>query len=357
MTGPRTLADDTLPVPALPEARGTQPHGRLARLWQRNQSRVPTLAALLLLIGMLVYAEIAYGRVFHAGTMSSLLVSFAPTIILAVGMTIVIVSAGIDLSVGAIVAFSSVAGVMLMNIGVNGWLSMAMMIVFGAMFGLIAGVMIQYFGVQPFIATLAMMFLARGLASILSTTPVNAPEDSPIMLLAVDWKIFDGPKVNDFVITPGLLIAVLVVIAAVFFLHRTRMGRTAYAIGGSESSAQLMGLPVAKTRVWIYIISGALAGLAALVYTAEVGGKAQNVTGIGWELDAIAAVVIGGTLLTGGAGYVLGSVVGVFVIAALRLIITKDGSINPEYLTIITGAVLLVFVLLQRVLTRRRGAS
>ena len=357
MTGPRTLADDTLPVPALPEARGTQPHGRLARLWQRNQSRVPTLAALLLLIGMLVYAEIAYGRVFHAGTMSSLLVSFAPTIILAVGMTIVIVSAGIDLSVGAIVAFSSVAGVMLMNIGVNGWLSMAMMIVFGAMFGLIAGVMIQYFGVQPFIATLAMMFLARGLASILSTTPVNAPEDSPIMLLAVDWKIFDGPKVNDFVITLGLLIAVLVVIAAVFFLHRTRMGRTAYAIGGSESSAQLMGLPVAKTRVWIYIISGALAGLAALVYTAEVGGKAQNVTGIGWELDAIAAVVIGGTLLTGGAGYVLGSVVGVFVIAALRLIITKDGSINPEYLTIITGAVLLVFVLLQRVLTRRRGAS
>jgi simple sugar transport system permease protein len=357
MTGPRTLADHRLPVPALPEARGTQPHGRLARLWQRNQSRVPTLAALLLLIGMLVYAEIAYGRVFHAGTMSSLLVSFAPTIILAVGMTIVIVSAGIDLSVGAIVAFSSVAGVMLMNLGVNGWLSMAMMIVFGAMFGLIAGVMIQYFGVQPFIATLAMMFLARGLASILSTTPVNAPEDSPIMLLAVDWKIFDGPKVNDFVITPGLLIAVLVVIAAVFFLHRTRMGRTAYAIGGSESSAQLMGLPVAKTRVWIYIISGALAGLAALVYTAEVGGKAQNVTGIGWELDAIAAVVIGGTLLTGGAGYVLGSVVGVFVIAALRLIITKDGSINPEYLTIITGAVLLVFVLLQRVLTRRRGAS
>jgi len=356
MTGPRTLAEDTPPVPALPEARSARSRG-FSRLWERNQSLVPTLAALVLLTAMLIYAEVAYGRVFHAGTMSSLLVSFAPTIILAVGMTVVIVSAGIDLSVGAVVAFSSVAGVMLMNIGVNGWLSMAMMIVSGAMFGLIAGVMVQYFGVQPFIATLAMMFLARGLASILSTTPVTAPEDSPIMLLAVDWKIFDGPKVNDFVITPGLIIAVLVVIAAVFFLHRTRMGRTAYAIGGSESSAQLMGLPVARTRVWIYIISGALAGLAALVYTAEVGGKAQNVTGIGWELDAIAAVVIGGTLLTGGAGYVLGSVVGVFVIAALRLIITKDGSINPEYLTIITGAVLLVFVLLQRVLTRRRGAS
>ncbi len=356
MTASRTLAEAVPPAADLPESKQTGQVSRLARLWDRNQRLVPTLAALVLLFGMLIYAEIAYGRVFHAGTMSSLLIGFAPTIILAVGMTIVIVSAGIDLSVGAVVAFSSVAGVMIMNFGVNGWLSMLLMILFGAMFGLMAGVMIQYFNVQPFIATLAMMFLARGLASILSTTPVMAPADSPILLLATDWKIIDGPKVNDFTITPGLIIAVLVVIVGMFFMHRTRMGRTVYAIGGSESSAALMGLPIARTRVWIYVISGALAGLAAIVYTAEVGGKAQNVTGLGWELDAIAAVVIGGTLLTGGAGYILGSIVGVFVIAALRLIITKDGTINPEYLTIITGGVLLVFVLLQRALTRR-GAS
>ena len=352
----RTLAESVPPVADLPESK--QPHqvSRLSGLWGRSQSLIPTLAALVLLFGMLIYAEVAYGRVFHAGTMSSLLVSFAPTIILAVGMTIVIVSGGIDLSVGAVVAFSSVAGVMLMNIGVNGWLSMLLMILFGAVFGLIAGVMIQYFNVQPFIATLAMMFLARGLASILSTTPVQAPEDSPIHLLATDWKLYDGPKVNDLTVTPGLIIAVLVVLGGMFYLHRSRSGRTVYAIGGNEGSAGLMGLPVAKTRVGIYIISGALAGLAAVVYTAEVGGKAQNVTGIGWELDAIAAVVIGGTLLTGGYGYILGSVVGVFVIAAMRLIITKDGTINPEYLTIITGGVLLVFVLLQRVLTRRRAS-
>jgi ribose/xylose/arabinose/galactoside ABC-type transport system permease subunit len=355
MNASRTLAEAIPPVADLPESKQPQQVNRLSRFWDRSQTLIPTLAALALLFGMLIYAEIAYGRVFHAGTMSSLLVGFAPTIILAVGMTIVIVSGGIDLSVGAVVAFSSVAGVMLMNIGINGWLSMLLMIVSGAAFGLIAGVMIQYFNVQPFIATLAMMFLARGLASILSTTPVQAPEDAPILLLATDWKIIDGPKVNDFTITPGLLIAVLVVLAGMFFMHRTRMGRTVYAIGGNEASAQLMGLPVARTRVWIYIVSGALSGLAAIVYTAEVGGKAQNVTGLGWELDAIAAVVIGGTLLTGGYGYVLGSIVGVFVIAALRLIITKDGTINPEYLTIITGAVLLAFVLLQRVLTRRRG--
>ncbi|WP_236967335.1 ABC transporter permease [Microbacterium aurantiacum] len=326
----------------------------LQRVWGRSQSIIPTLAAVVLLVAMLVYAEIAYGRVFHAGTMSSLLVSFAPTIILAVGMTIVILSGGIDLSVGAVVAFTSVAGVMLMNIGVNGWLSILLMIGFGALFGLVSGVLIQYFNVQPFIATLAMMFLARGLASILSTVPVQAPENAPILLLATDFKIIDGPKVNDLVLTPGFFIAILVIIGAYVFLHRTRMGRTVYGIGGAESSAQLMGLPVARTRVWIYVLSGALAGLAAVVYTAEVGGKAQNVTGIGWELDAIAAVVIGGTLLTGGAGYVLGSVVGSLVLASLWMIITKDGTIRPEYLTIITGGILLVFVLLQRVLTARR---
>lgn len=353
MTSSRTLVDDVPVAPNLPEAQPGSA-SRFARLWARSQSVIPTLVALGLLLGMLVYAEVAYGRVFHAGTMSSLLIGFAPTIILAVGMTIVIVSAGIDLSVGAVVAFTSVAGVMLMNIGMNGWLSIVAMIGFGALFGLIAGVMIQYFDVQPFIATLAMMFLARGLASILSTTPVQAPEDSPIHLLATDWKLVDGPKINDLTITPGVVIAIVVVLGAMFFLHRTRMGRTVYAIGGAESSARLMGLPVAKTRVWIYLVSGALAGLAGVVYTAEVGGKAQNVTGLGWELDAIAAVVIGGTLLTGGFGYVLGSVIGVFVLATMRLIITKDGTINPEFLTIITGAVLLIFVLLQRVLTSRK---
>ena len=346
---------DALPVARpLPEAEGAERKTFLARVWLRSQPLLPTLAAVLLLLAMLVYAELAYGRVFQAGNISSLLVSFAPTILLAVGMTIVILSGGIDLSVGAVVAFTSVSGVMLMNAGANGWLAMGLMIAFGATFGLVSGVLVQFFDVQPFIATLAMMFLGYGLASMLSIVPVHAPEDAPIHLLATDIKIFDGPKVNDFVLTPGFFIAVLIVVAAVFFLHRTRTGRTVYAIGGSETSAQLMGLPTGRTKVWIYALSGALAGLAGIIYTAEVGGKAQNITGFGWELDAIAAVVIGGTLLTGGAGYVLGSVVGVFVLAALWMIITKDGRIEPQLLTIITGGVLLVFVLLQRALAARR---
>jgi ribose/xylose/arabinose/galactoside ABC-type transport system permease subunit len=279
----------------------------------------------------------------QASTLSNLLINNAHLIILAVGLTFVILTGGIDLSVGAIIAFSSVTGVMLMNAGWNPWLVTVLMVAIGAGSGLISGVLIQYFDVQPFIATLAMMF---------STVPERMADDSPVLFLAESFKVVDGPKVNDLVVTPGVLIAVVVVLAAFFVLHRTRLGRTVYAMGGSEQSAALMGLPVPRTKLFIYIVSGTLAGLAAVVYTARLG-SAQNITGVGWELDAIAATVIGGTLLTGGVGFVLGSVVGALVLGLMNVLITRDGGIRPEATTIITGGILLVFVLLQRAVMAR----
>lgn len=324
-----------------------------ARTWiDGHRTLMPTIAALVIFIGMIVYGELAYGRIVQYATMSNLLLNNAHLVILAVGLTFVILTGGIDLSVGAVVAFSSVAGVMLANSGWNAYVVMAIMVLSGTMFGLISGVLVQYFDVQPFIATLAMMFFARGLASVLSTVPERLAEDSPIRELATNWKIIDGPKVNDLVVTPGVVIAAIVVVAAVFVLHRTLFGRTVYAIGGKEQSAVLMGLPVPRTKILVYVISGTLAGLAALVYTSRLG-MAQNITGIGWELDAIAAVVIGGTLLTGGAGYVLGSVVGALVIGLMNVLITRDGGVPPEMTTIITGGILLAFVLLQRAVVRR----
>lgn len=318
-----------------------------------HRTQLPTLAAVVIFVAMLIWSEIQYGRILQYSTLSNLLINNSHLIILAVALTFVILTGGIDLSVGAIIAFSSVSGVMLANAGWNPYLVMLLMVLFGAVFGLISGVLIQYFNVQPFIATLAMMFLARGLASMLSTTPERLDEASPIRKLGTEIKIVDGPKVNDLVITPGVIIAIIVVIFGVFMLHRTRMGRTVYAIGGSEGSARLMGLPVHKAKMWIYVISGSLSGLAAVVYTARLG-SAQNITGIGWELDAIAAVVIGGTLLTGGAGFVLGSVVGALTLGLMNVLISRDGSIPPEMTTVITGGTLLLFVLLQRAVTRQR---
>lgn len=323
------------------------------RSLRSNQAILPTVAAVVIFIAMIIYGEIAYGRILQFSTLSNLLINNAHLIIIAVGMTFVILTGGIDLSVGAIIALSSVAGVMLANAGVNPVLAVALMIVIGTGVGYISGVLIQYFDVQPFIATLAMMFLARGIASMLSTQPQRLADDSPIRVIGTPIKIIDGPKVNDLVITVGVIITVIVVLAAVFVLHRTRMGRTVYAVGGSENSAQLMGLPVHRTKMLVYIISGSLAGVAAVVYTSRLG-IAQNITGIGWELDAIAATVIGGTLLTGGAGYVLGSVVGALVLGLMNVLITRDGSIKPETVTIITGGILLLFVVLQRAVTARR---
>ena len=317
---------------------------------------LPTLAAVAIFIAMLIYGEIAYGRIVAFSTISNLLINNAYLIILAVGLTFVILTGGIDLSVGAVIAISSLVGVMLANAGWNPLVVIVLMILIGSVFGVASGVLIQYFNVQPFIATLAMMFLARGLASILSTTPQRLADDSVIRTLSTQWKVYDGPKIDDLVTTPNVLIAALVVIVAFFMLHRTRFGRTVYAIGGSEQSALLMGLPVVRTKLSIYIISGTLAGLAAVVYTSKLG-IAQNITGVGWELDAIAAVIIGGTLLTGGAGFVLGSVIGALVLGLMNVLITRDGGIPPEATTIITGGILLAFVLLQRFVVSRKRKS
>ncbi|TAJ48563.1 MAG: sugar ABC transporter permease [Herbiconiux sp.] len=324
----------------------------LSRL-KPNLETLPTLAAVVIFVGMIIYGEIAYGRIVQANTISNLLINNAYLIILAVGLTFVILTGGVDLSVGAVIAISSLVGVMLANAGWNPAVVVVLMIAIGSAFGVASGILVQYFNVQPFIATLAMMFLARGLASMLSTTPERLADDSAIRSLSTEWKVIDGPKTNDLITTPNVLIAVLVVAVAFFVLHRTRLGRTVYAIGGSESSALLMGLPVVRTKLTVYVISGTLAGLAAVVYTSKLG-IAQNITGVGWELDAIAAVIIGGTLLTGGAGFVLGSVVGALVLGLMNVLITRDGSIPPEATTIITGGILLVFVLLQRLVVSRR---
>lgn len=344
-----TVTPDAPAVATTPQATQTWWRG-VVRALTTNPSTLPTLASLVIFVGMLIYGELAYGKILQYSTISNLFINNAHILIIAAGMTMVIVTGGIDLSVGAIVALSSVAGVMLANAGLNPWLAVALMVLIGSVFGLFSGVLIQYFNVQPFIATLSAMFLARGLAAILSTDAEKLDKDSPIRLLGAKIKLIDGPKVNDLEITAGVIIAFLVIAFAFYLMHRTRTGRTAYAIGGSEPSAILMGLPVHRTKLWLYVISGTLAGMASVVYTARIG-VGQNITGDGWEMQAIAATVIGGTLLTGGAGYVLGSVVGSLVLGLMIVLITRDGTVPPEWTTIITGGILLAFVLLQRAVT------
>ena len=193
------------------------------------------------------------------------------------------------------------------------------MIIAGALIGLLIGVLVHYFDVQPFIASLVGMFLARGLAFLVSTKSIKIDTEAIILLQSTRFRL------GDWYITPTGIIALLVVLAGILILQFTRFGRTIYAIGGNEQSARLMGLPVVRTKILAYVISGVCGGIAGVVLTAYQGAG-YPLNGMGAELDTIAAVVIGGTLLAGGSGYVIGSLVGVLVYGTIAQVIAFLGA-------------------------------
>lgn len=312
----------------------------------RRAGMMPTFAALLILGVLFVGAELFLpGNFMAPGNLSALLLDNAYLLVLAVGMTFVILTSGIDLSVGSVMAFTGILGAQLLAQGLPVWLALPAMLAGGAVIGLLIGVLVQYFSVQPFIASLAGLFLARGLAFVVSLNSIKVEEP------AILWLQRTRLRLGDWYITPTGIIALLAVAVAAFVLHLTRFGRTVYAIGGNEQSARLMGLNVARTKIAAYVISGFCGGLAGLVLTAYSGaGYPRN--GIGTELDAIAAVVIGGTLLTGGRGYVLGSLLGVLVHATIKTIITFKGA-EQSWMQIIIGALLLLFIVVQRAIVAR----
>ncbi|PRB70484.1 galactofuranose ABC transporter, permease protein YjfF [Arthrobacter sp. MYb213] len=309
---------------------------------------LPVLGTVVVFVLMLVIGGARYENFLSPAVLSNLFINNAHLIVLAAGMTFVILTGGIDLSVGAVLALSSVITATMLNAGIPLSLVLPIAILSGSIIGLGMGVMIQYFEVQPFVATLAGMFLARGLCFIF------APESVPIrnegFVALSSWGVSSG----RWRLTAAVVIALLVVAASWWVLHRTRFGRTVYAVGGGEQSATLMGLRVARTKVMVYVISGTCASLGGILF-AMFSRSGYALTGVGMELDAIAAVVIGGTLLIGGMGFILGSVVGVMVLGLIQTIITFEGTLSSWWTKIVIGVLLLVFVVLQRILTLRRN--
>lgn len=320
---------------------------RLRVFINRRASWIPVFAALAILIAMFVGAQLYFGNFLTPRLVSSLLLDNAYLLILAVGMTFVILTGGIDLSVGSVLAFTGIMCARLLSEGVPTGVVIPIMILSGAGIGLLIAVLVQFFDVQPFIASLAGMFLARGLAFVVSLSSIKV-EDPAIL-----WLQSTRFQVGGWYITPTGIIALLVVLAAALVLQFTRFGRTIYAIGGNEQSARLMGLPVVRTKILAYVISGTCAGLAGVVFAAYTG-SGYPLNGVGTELDTIAAVVIGGTLLTGGSGYVLGSMIGVFVYGTIKGVISFLGA-EQSWTRITIGVLLLIFVVVQRfIITRSR---
>ncbi|MEV7398520.1 galactofuranose ABC transporter, permease protein YjfF [Aeromicrobium sp. NPDC092404] len=335
-------------VIAPPEHPASAPSPRSPRGPAFPTRFLPVIATFALFVGMFGLGSLRYEGFSSPQTVLSVLVDNSYLIVLAVGMTFVILTGGIDLSVGSVVALSTMIAAETLRAGWSAPLVIAAVLLTGSVLGLLQGMVIHYFEIQPFIVTLAGMFLARGLCYVISVDSI--PIKNETFTSFAQGTI----TIGDYFITPAVIVALVVLVIAAVVLHMTRFGRTVYAVGGSEQSAMLMGLAVARTKIGVYVISGfcsALAGLLYAIYTLS----GYSLTAVGMELDAIAAVVIGGTLLTGGSGLVLGSALGVMVLGLIQSFISFDGTLSSWWTKITIGVLLLVFVLIQRLFTRRAG--
>ncbi|MBT2755659.1 sugar ABC transporter permease YjfF [Mesobacillus foraminis] len=316
--------------------------------FQLDSKHLPLAATIGLFIVMFLFGSLRYTGFFSTQVFLNLFIDNAFLIVVAVGMTFVILSGGIDLSVGSIIALTSmVAASLTMNTQLSPALVIPISLLVGTVLGFSMGCLIHYFNLQPFIVTLAGMFLARGLCYLINVESITINNEFFSFMASTRIPVGGGNFISISVI-----IALLVVIAAIFVAHFTKFGRNVYALGGSEQSALLMGLPVGKTKILIYTVSGFCSSLAGLIFTFYMlSGYGLHANGL--ELDTIAAVVIGGTLLTGGAGYVAGSVVGVLILGIIQTVIVFEGTLSSWWTKIAIGALLLLFIVLQRVIVAR----
>jgi galactofuranose transport system permease protein len=301
---------------------------------------------------MFGYGSFAYTGFFAVQNFLNLFIDNAYLLILAVGMTFVIISGGIDLSVGSMLGLATmIASSLLTKHHVNPYLVILIVVACGMALGVLMGTLIQVFDLPPFIITLAGLYLARGLCYVVSIDTIAI--DERVFQTAAHAQIAVG---GGSFLSPSAVIAVVVVLAGAYVLRSTRFGRTVYAIGGNEQSALLMGLPVGRTKIGIYALSGFCSGLAGVVFTFyTLSGYALD--GKGMELDAIASVVIGGTLLTGGSGSILGTVLGVLVYGTIQVLIVFQGTLNSWWTRIAIGFLVFVFVSLQRLFEARKDAA
>jgi len=303
------------------------------------------IAATVLFFIAFIVGSVSFRGFFSLQTFFNLFIDKAFLLISAMGMSLVILSGGIDLSVGSVVALTTMIISSLTEFaGMNPILAILVSLVAGSLIGMCMGLMIAYWNVPPFIATLAGMFFARGSCYLISVQAISIT--NRLMFNLGLWKLWFG---EDSFISLNVIISLVIIAIGIYISLNTKFGRNIYAIGGNETSAMLMGVPVKQTKVLIYTINGfcsAMAGVAFSLYM--LSGYGLHV--LGMEMDVIAAVVIGGTLLAGGTGYVYGSIFGVLTLGIIQSLIMFNGKINSWWTKIVVGILLLMFIGLQRII-------
>lgn len=287
----------------------------------------------------------------------------AALIIVACGLSVVMIGGGIDISVGGITALVVMSCVVHLDDFGGSILSAALLAVgIGLAFGAIQGFLVSHLEIQPFIVSLAGMFFARGMTTIVSVDPRTAQHEGFLALkdtrIEIAWL---GYRANNGELIPGrieigVIVALAVVLAIFILLRWTKFGRNIYAVGGNRQSALMLGVDVKRTRFFSYLISGLLSGIAGFVFLLHTGAGNATIAA-GAEMNAIAASIIGGTLLTGGVGNIIGTLFGVLTLTTIKSIVIASGLREPWWQSITTGAMLCFFILLQSIVLSSRGSG
>ncbi len=320
-------------------------------------------------VGMYVLAMLIWGGGFRKPQMLfDILNDNAFLIIVSCGLTIVMITGSIDISVGGVTALVAMVDVMILNGNLLGLpegsripAALAAALLIGLAFGLAQGYLIAHLEIQPFIITLAGMFFARGMITIISVDPQKAPESlMNILQTRIDIPWLGSPNKKGVMIPArveiGVVIALVIVVLAYVLLKKLQLGRWFYAVGGNRQSALMLGVNVRRTRFLAHLLCGVLSGIAGFVFMMHTGaGNATNATAA--EMNAIASSIIGGTLLTGGVGSVVGTFFGVLTLSTIKSIVTTSGLRDPWWQSITTGAMLCFFILLQSVVLMRKNRA
>lgn len=276
-------------------------------------------------------------RFLTVSNITNVLTQVSVNAVIAIGMTFVILTGGIDLSVGSILAIAGALAASVVKTNGNVLLAIIVAVIVGGAIGLINGLLVSKGKVQAFIVTLASMTILRGVTYVFTNgTPISGLNNAFSAI---------GNKKMGVLPVPVLIMAVAVLIAY-YLLSQTKFGRYLYALGGNEDSARLSGINTDKIKTWVYVVSGIAAAISGVIITSRIGSASPN-AGSGFELDAIAAVVIGGTSLSGGEGSVVGTIIGALIIGVLNNGLNLM-NVSPFYQSIVKGLVILIAVLLDK---------
>ena len=307
-----------------------------------NEKYLPLLATIVVFVALFLTGGMLYKNFLSTLVLGDILADNAFIITAAIGTTFVILSGGIDLSIGSMIGFVGVVIANLDAAGSHPLASAAMMLAFGALFGGLQGLIIDFCEIQPFIVTLAGLFLLRGACFMinLDSVPIRHPFVEWFASLSIDLP-------GEGYLRSSAIVMLISLVAAIVIAHFTRFGANVYAIGGDRASAQLMGVPMRRTAVAIYALGGFYSALGGVIY-AFYTSSGYPLAGTGNELTAIAAVVLGGTLLTGGVGMVAGTLFGGMILGLIATLINFNGSLNGAWIMIAGGLLLFIFIVMQR---------